>query len=90
MTTATKPIEAYVEKIKKHLLRKYPHMTFETVRLADDDVYLYFDNFEPSDYSHEVIHRASAIAVDALVEADYAISVFPAHTVPPIPRSRIT
>ena len=82
MTTAIRPIEYYVERIKKQLLRRFPELTFETIRLADNDVYLYFDNYGPETEWADVARLATTIAVNALVEADYAISVFPARNGP--------
>ena len=77
MKTATKPIEYYLERIKKHLLKKYPNLRFETDFIDPQEVYLYFRFDEPREETYSVTKRAGNIATDALVDAGYSIYVTP-------------
>lgn len=76
-STQIRPIEHYVERIQRHLLRKYPDLQMRVVKLSDDEVYIYFHLDDPEANWFPVIHRASRIAVDVLVDYDYKIRVQP-------------
>ena len=78
MTTATRPIEHYVEKIKRHVARKFPYLSFDVVPVGHDEVYVYFHGFDPEENWMLIIHRGSGIAMDALVDAGYRIHIQPA------------
>ncbi len=79
MTTATRPIEHYVEKIRRHLLRRYPDLVLNIVPISETEVFMYFRVDDPEENWFPIIHRASGIAVDALVDAGYRINVQPGN-----------
>jgi len=70
-------LDEYIEKMKLHLSKKYPHLQFNVVKRGDREAAIYY-----SPYSEEedwpIIHRVGGLATDALVEGGYRIYVLPA------------
>jgi hypothetical protein len=75
MTTATRPRDYYIERIKAHLLKKYPGMSFEVEHISDHETYVYCNPAVPTDDTYEITKRAGNIVVDALVNSGYQIYV---------------
>ncbi len=70
MTTATKSRDYYVERIEKHLLKKYPGMRFEVEPLDERETYVYCYPAEPLENTFDIIERAGNIVTDALVDSN--------------------
>jgi hypothetical protein len=75
MTTATKSRDYYIERIEKHLLKKYPGMRFEIESISDSEAYIYCYPTEPTEDTYEITKRAGNIVTDALVDDGYRFYV---------------
>ena len=76
MTTTEQPIEAYLRKIERHLLKKYPALQFDTEQEGPESATIHFLTNEKDDW-YAVIERAGPVATDALVDAGLWIHVQP-------------
>lgn len=77
ISTKRKPLEYYVEKIEKHLLKKFPQLEFELVKHDDREATIYYRPFSEETDS-AIVRRTGGIATDALVDDDYNIHIQPA------------
>jgi hypothetical protein len=74
--TKDRTLDYYVERIQKHLLKKYPHLRFQVERWSDREATIYYTPYsEEEDW--QIIHRVGGIATDALVDANIRIWVMP-------------
>jgi hypothetical protein len=72
-----KTLAEYVEKIKSHLLKRYPALEFEVVKWNDTDATLYYRPYSEDD-EYPIVKRWGNLATDALIEGGYHIYVIPA------------
>jgi hypothetical protein len=75
MATATKSRDYYIEKIEKHLLKKYPGMTFKVDPVNEREIYIYCYPSEPTRDTWEITTRAGNIVTDALLDAGLSFYV---------------
>ena len=72
-----KTIEEYIERLQRHLLKRYPDLQFEVVKWSDTEAAVYYRPYaEQEDFA--IIHRASTVTTDALVDCGFSIHVGPA------------
>ena len=67
--TALKSSDHYIERIEKHLLKKYPGMRFEVGAISERETYIYCYPVEPTEDTFAITERAGNIVTDALVDA---------------------
>ena len=70
MTTATRNRDYYIERIEKHLLKKYPGMRFDVQIFDDRTTFIYCYPAEPTEDTFAITERAGNIATDALVDSN--------------------
>lgn len=75
MTTATRSKEYYIERIEKHMLKKYPGMRFEVEPAVDGGTIIYCFPAEPVEDTYDITKRAGNLAVKALVESGFQFYV---------------
>jgi hypothetical protein len=75
MTTKTRPREYYIDRIKAHLLKKYPGMEFEVDHVDERETFVYCYPRVPMEGTYAVTERAGNIVTDALVDDGYRIYV---------------
>ena len=76
VTTKQRPMGHYIERMKAHLLRRYPHLKFRTVVDDDRDATIYYQPYSEED-DYDIIHRVGGIATEALVDGGYRIWLMP-------------
>jgi hypothetical protein len=76
-TARKKSFQHYVDRIQRHLLRKYPHLKFQLAMRDGREGTIYYAPYAEED-DWDIIHRTGSIAVDALVRDDYVIHIQPA------------
>lgn len=77
MTTATRPIEHYVEKMQTYVLKKFPHLEFEVVKYSETEATVFYRPYSEDD-DYATLHRAGKVGMDALLDAGYRIHFQPA------------
>ena len=76
MTTATKRSrDYYIDRIKAHLLKKYPGMSFEVDHVNEHETYVYCYPAVPTDDTYEMTKRAGNIVLNALLNDGYQFYV---------------
>ena len=77
-TTKLKPIEHYIERAKKKLLKYYPGLTFTVRKRSDDEAFLYFVGpYDTDEDGWEMMLKGSEVASDAAIEGKYLLYVMP-------------
>jgi len=72
-----KTIDEYIERLQGHLLKRYPGLQFEVVKWSDTEAAVYYGPYADED-DFAIIHRASSVTTDALVDSGFSIHVSPA------------
>jgi hypothetical protein len=72
-----KTIEDYMERLERHLLKKYPALEFDVVKWSEREAAVYYRPYSEED-DFAIIHRASTVTTDALVDSGFSIHVGPA------------
>ena len=70
MKTATRDKQYYIDRIEKHLLKKYPGMRFEIDPLSERETYIFCYPAEPTEDTFAITERAGNIVTDALVDSN--------------------
>jgi hypothetical protein len=69
-------IDSYIERLERHLLRRFPHLTFRVVKWSEREATIYYAPYiEEEDWP--IIRRSGGISTDALVDAGYRLYVMP-------------
>jgi hypothetical protein len=76
VTTQKKSFEHYVDRIQRHLHKKYPYLSFNLVMKNDREGTIYYSPDVDED-GWDIVHRTSRIAIEALVKDDYTIHIQP-------------
>ena len=69
-------IDHYIERMKAHLLKKFPDLEFNVVRWSDREATVFYRPYSEAQ-EWPIIHRSGGIATDALVDAGYRIWIMP-------------
>ena len=74
--TREKTINHYIDRVEKHLLKKFPHLQFQVEKWSDREVTIFYTPYsEEEDWP--IIQCVGGITTDALVEAGFRIYVMP-------------
>lgn len=76
--TVDRTIDDYIQRLEARLLRKHPDLEFETIKWSEQEATVYYRPYSEQD-DFEIIHRASSVTTDALVDSGYRILVTPAR-----------
>jgi len=72
-----KTIDDYIGRLQSHLLKKYPNLTFDVTKWSEREATVYYRPYS-DETDFPIIHRASSVTTDALVDAGFHIHVTPA------------
>ena len=73
--TKGKSRDYYIDRIQKHLLKKYPGMTFEVDPRNERETYIYCYPVEPTEDTYDITKRAGNIVTDAVVDSGLSFYV---------------
>ena len=72
-----KTLDDYVERIKAHILKRYPMLEFEVVKWNERDATVYYRPYSEEN-EYPIVERSANLTTDALIEGGYHIYVIPA------------
>jgi hypothetical protein len=76
VTTRRKSFQHYVDRIERHLRKKYPDLSFALVMKDDREGTIFYSPDRDED-GWDIVHRTSRIAIEALIRDDYTIHIQP-------------
>ena len=77
VATRQHSIEQYVNRAMRKLLRRYPGLSFEFVRISEREGTIYYAPYTEDD-DLDIVHLTGKVALEALLRDDYVIHIQPA------------
>jgi hypothetical protein len=72
----SKTVDQYINRIEKHVLKRFPHLMFRVEKWSDREATIYYTPYvEEEDVP--IIERVGGIATDAIVDSNIRIWIMP-------------